>query len=138
MGRRRTSLDDWVCLEPDRTRGRPPRLELARSCGRDARHGGTPDHPRHARRNAAEMAGRDDAVIGGCAAVVVQCLLIVEDALMTRLDHYHGAALLGPRTGSKTHVFATPPNLPTGPFQRLIDPEIVRVESLRPSSAEWR
>ena len=64
--------------------------------------------------------------------VVIPCLPIVPDALVSALRAFAGPVLIGPRTGSKTESFSIPSNLPPGVLQDLIPLRITRVESLRP------
>jgi len=72
-----------------------------------------------------------DAALDGYAMVVIPCLPIVAAALVERLAALTCPVLIGPRSGSKTHDFAIPPNLAPGPFQALIPITVNRVESLR-------
>lgn len=64
--------------------------------------------------------------------VVVPGLFAGSDALVDALAASEATVLLGPRTGSKSTDFAIADELPPGPFRRLIDLKICRVESLPP------
>jgi beta-galactosidase len=72
-----------------------------------------------------------EASLEGYAIVVVPCLPILTDGLVDRLGGFAGPVLIGPRSGSKTHDFAIPPDLPPGGLQGLLPLKVVRVESLR-------
>ncbi len=61
-------------------------------------------------------------------------LFAADDAFVAALQNCGAVVLLGPRCGSKTADFQIPANLPPGPFRRLVDIAVERVESLRPGA----
>ena len=71
------------------------------------------------------------ASLGGYAMVVIPCMPILSDDLVTRLAAFLGPILIGPRSGSKTERFSIPPEMAPGPLQSLLPLKIIRVESLR-------
>lgn len=70
------------------------------------------------------------ADLDGYKLVLVPSLPIMRPELIASLKRFPGAALFGPRTGSKTPDFQIPPNLPPGPLQDILPMRVVRVESL--------
>jgi beta-galactosidase len=64
--------------------------------------------------------------------VVVPGLFAGTQALVDELAAGDATVLLGPRTGSKNADFRIADGLPPGPFRRLIDVKVRRVESLPP------
>jgi beta-galactosidase len=73
--------------------------------------------------------------------VLVPSLPILQAELVASLKNFRGRAVFGPRTGSKTHDFQIPSNLPPGPLQELFPMRVVRVESLpdfEPIPVTWR
>jgi beta-galactosidase len=77
-----------------------------------------------------------DASLQAYAMVVCPSLPISDPALAARLSDLSCPILLGPRSGSKTHDFSIPPQLPPGDLQRIIPLKVSRVESLRPGLTE--
>lgn len=71
------------------------------------------------------------ADLSGYRMVVIPCLPIIQDGLVEHLQGFAGPILIGPRSGSKTHDFSIPANLPPGALQALLPIKVVRVESLR-------
>ena len=69
-----------------------------------------------------------DAPLDGYDMVVVPCLPVVDDAVLTALSAVKGPLLLGPRTGSKTVNCSIRDGLPPGQLMPL---KVTRVESLR-------
>ncbi|MCK5746810.1 MAG: beta-galactosidase, partial [Oricola sp.] len=70
--------------------------------------------------------------VSGRKLVLLPGLFAGSDALVDALAASGAAILLGPRTGSKTADFSIADGLPPGPFRRLIDMKVRRVESLPP------
>ncbi|MCA8881316.1 MAG: beta-galactosidase [Rhodobacteraceae bacterium] len=62
--------------------------------------------------------------------VVVPGLLAWTTGLRTALSGYHGHAIIGPRTGSKTEHFGIPASMP--PDLLALETRVAHVESLRP------
>ena len=73
-----------------------------------------------------------DAPLGDYAMVVVPCLPVIDDAMLSSLAAIECPLLLGPRSGSKTANCSIPAGLPPGPLMPL---RVTRVESLRPGVA---
>lgn len=71
------------------------------------------------------------ADLSGYRMVVIPCLPMIPDRLVERLQGFAGPILIGPRSGSKTHDFSIPADLPPGALQALLPIKVVRVESLR-------
>ncbi len=67
--------------------------------------------------------------------VVVPGLFAPTPAFADALKISEATILLGPRTGSKTQDFQTPPDLPPGNLRSLAGVSVGRVESLRPGSS---
>ncbi len=82
--------------------------------------------------------GVDVDVVGPGADFFAYRLVLVPDmtiggeACAESLAAGDAVVLLGPRSGSKTEEFRTPDDLAPGPFRRLIDLRVVRVESFPP------
>lgn len=70
--------------------------------------------------------------VAGRKLVVVAGLFSGHDSLVDALAGSDAIVVLGPRTGSKNDDFQIHPDLPPGPFQRLIDVKVTRVESRPP------
>jgi beta-galactosidase len=70
------------------------------------------------------------ADLDGYKLLLVPSLPILRPELIASLKRFPGAALFGPRTGSKTPDFQIPPNLPPGPLQDILPMRVARVESL--------
>ncbi|QKV18531.1 beta-galactosidase [Oricola thermophila] len=70
--------------------------------------------------------------VSGRRLVIVPGLFSGTNMLVEALATGEAIVLLGPRTGSKTKDFQISEELPPGPFGRLIDLNIRRVESLPP------
>ena len=73
-------------------------------------------------------AGRLD----GYALVVVPCLPVVSDALVSALATCDAQVIIGPRTGSRDADFAIPPQLAPGALTKLCGLTVAKSESLRP------
>lgn len=73
------------------------------------------------------------ALLDGYALCVLPCLPVVSDDLPERLAQFEGQIVIGPRSGSRTEEFATSPELPPGPLQRIFPGKVAWVESLPPS-----
>ncbi|WP_193178561.1 beta-galactosidase [Oricola nitratireducens] len=74
----------------------------------------------------------DPGAVSDRRLVVVPGLFAGTQALIDALVAGDATVLLGPRTGSKTADFHIADGLPPGPFRRLIDVNVRRVESLPP------
>jgi beta-galactosidase len=64
--------------------------------------------------------------------VLAPCLPIVSVAAERAFAAATGIVAFGPRSGSKTHHFSIPDELPPGPLQRLLRSRVIEVSSLRP------
>jgi beta-galactosidase len=64
--------------------------------------------------------------------VLVPCLPIVSVAAERAFAEATGIVAFGPRSGSKTHHFSIPEELPPGPLQRLLRSRVIEVSSMRP------
>jgi len=73
-----------------------------------------------------------NADLDGYQMVVVPCLPILDAVLVEKLAALACPVLIGPRSGSKTHTFSIPDNLPPGALQAHLPIKVGRVESLRP------
>lgn len=67
-------------------------------------------------------------------AVIVPSLAHISSALADKLAQHPGHVLLGPRSGSKTEHFGIPAELPPGSLQAHLPIQVLRVDSLRPST----
>ena len=76
-----------------------------------------------------------DASLDGYGLILIPCLPIVSEALVTRLEGTACPIVIGPRSGSKTADFAIPGTLPPGTLGRLFPARVLHVESLRPGLA---
>jgi beta-galactosidase len=74
--------------------------------------------------------------LAGYAAVLVPTLPHVGEGALAAFRDYRGPILFGPRSGSKTHAFRIPDELPPGPLQELLPLKVTQVASLRPGLAE--
>lgn len=72
------------------------------------------------------------ASIEGYGLVIVPCLPIVPEALVSSLAKSNAQVIIGPRTGSRDPDFAIPPELAPGPLSELCGATIALSESLRP------
>ncbi len=72
------------------------------------------------------------ASLDGYKLAVLPCLPIVPDELTGTLESFQGEIVIGPRSGSKTHEFSIPKELPPGPLQKMFRGKVVQSESLRP------
>ncbi|TCD16328.1 beta-galactosidase [Oricola cellulosilytica] len=70
--------------------------------------------------------------VTGRKLVIVPGLFSAPGEVLEALADSDAAILLGPRTGSKNDDFRIAEGLPPGPFRKLIDMKIRRVESLPP------
>ena len=70
----------------------------------------------------------------GYGLVCVPGLMTWTEALKSALDRFHGIAMIGPRTGSKTKAMSIPDDLP--PDWDRLSLKVARVESLRPETSE--
>ncbi len=64
--------------------------------------------------------------------IVIPGLFAGSDGLVDVLEKTDSVVLLGPRTGSKSADFQIAEGLPPGPFRKLIDMKVRRVESIPP------
>lgn len=65
--------------------------------------------------------------------VVVPSLAVIDDALVDQIERSTAQWVFGPRSGSKTNVFAIPSTLPPGALQRVLPIQVLEVETLRPT-----
>ncbi|PQV44794.1 beta-galactosidase [Paraburkholderia sp. BL21I4N1] len=65
--------------------------------------------------------------------VVVPSLAVIDDALVDQVERSTAQWVFGPRSGSKTNLFAIPPTLPPGVLQRVLPIQVLEVETLRPT-----
>lgn len=68
----------------------------------------------------------------GYKIMVIPNLLLIDEAMATRLGQFSGEIIFGPRSGSKTSDLQIPDNLPPGPLRSILPIKVNRVESLRP------
>ncbi len=72
------------------------------------------------------------ASLAGYRLVLTPCLPIVSEAAATSFAETDAVCVFGPRTGSKTRAFSTPPELPPGPLAALLGVRVTQAASLRP------
>ena len=65
--------------------------------------------------------------------VVVPSIAVIDDALVSQIETSTGNWVFGPRSGSKTPLFAIPDGLPPGALQQVLPMQVLEVESLRAS-----
>ncbi|MBX9882385.1 MAG: beta-galactosidase [Sphingomonas sp.] len=77
-----------------------------------------------------------EADLAAYRMIVAPSLPMLDTATADRIAALGVPVLFGPRTGSRTESFQTPPELPPGPLQEHLPLKVVRVESLREGLAE--
>ncbi|RAS22561.1 beta-galactosidase [Paraburkholderia bryophila] len=65
--------------------------------------------------------------------VVVPSLAVIDDVLVRQIERSTAQWVFGPRSGSKTDLFAIPSTLPPGALQRVLPIQVLEVETLRPT-----
>ena len=73
-----------------------------------------------------------DGDLSGYALVVAPTLPTIAAALMASAKASDAVWVFGPRSGSKTELYAIPATLPPGPLQELLPMRVIGVESLMP------
>ncbi|MEM7081659.1 MAG: beta-galactosidase [Pseudomonadota bacterium] len=68
--------------------------------------------------------------------VVAPSLPMLSEEFIARCQRSDARLVFGPRSGAKTPEFGSPPTLPPGPLQALIDLRVLTVETLRPGCTE--
>jgi beta-galactosidase len=79
-----------------------------------------------------------DGDLHGYSLVLIPSLPVFPQALARALAASGVAALIGPRSGSKTAEFQIPQGLPPGPLAELLPLRVLRAESLRPRAEVLR
>lgn len=71
-----------------------------------------------------------DGDLSGYAMIVAPTLPVLAPALIDKLQSSSAVCVFGPRSGSKTALYAIPDTLPPGPLQALLPMRVIGVESL--------
>ncbi len=74
------------------------------------------------------------APLAGYGLVVLPCLPVVPECLVSQLKDFPGQIIIGPRSGSKTEDLSIPPQLAPGTLAQIFPAKVMRSESLRPGT----
>jgi beta-galactosidase len=74
-----------------------------------------------------------DADLSAYALVVVPSLAVMSPGFVASIEQSDAQWVIGPRSGSKTHDFAIPAQLPPGALQSVLPAKVIEVDSLRPT-----